>query len=129
MAFKVDESARYAKTHEWVRVEGGFAVVGLSDYAQDKLSDVVFVELPSAGKEVAREKPFLVIESVKAAEDVFAPVSGSVSAANEKLVKSPELVNKDCYGEGWLARIAMSDPAELESLMDAKAYKEFLDTL
>jgi glycine cleavage system H protein len=129
MAFKVDESAKYARTHEWVKVEGKFAVVGVSDYAQDKLSDVVFVELPAAGKEVAREKQLLVIESVKAAEDVFSPVSGAVTASNEKLVKTPELVNKDCYGDGWLVRIAMSDPGELDSLMDAKAYKEFLDTL
>ncbi len=129
MAYKVDENARYTRTHEWVRVEGGFAVVGISDYAQNKLSDVVFVELPVTGKQVKKGRPFLVVESVKAAEDIFSPVSGSVSAANEKLVKTPELLNRDCYGEGWVARIALSDPAELDSLMDAEAYKTFLVTL
>ncbi len=129
MAYKIDENARYTRTHEWVRMEGGFAVVGISDYAQDKLSDVVFVELPVAGKPVKKGKPFLVVESVKAAEDVFSPVSGSVSAANQKLVKTPELLNRDCYGEGWLAWIALSDPVELDSLMDAEAYKAFLVTL
>ncbi len=129
MAYKVDESVRYTRTHEWVRMEGGFAVVGISDYAQNKLSDVVFVELPVMGKPVKKGRPFLVVESVKAAEEVFSPVSGSISAANEKLVKTPELLNRDCYGEGWLARIALSDPVELDSLMDAEAYKAFLVTL
>ncbi len=129
MAFKVDPKARYSKTHEWVRAEGKEAVVGISDYAQDKLSDVVFVDLPAVGKQVARDKTVLVIESVKAAEDVFSPVSGAVSAVNPALEKGPELVNKDPFGEGWLVRITMSDPKELDSLMDAAAYQAFLDTL
>ena len=129
MAFKVDEKARYAKTHEWVRVEGAEGVVGVSDYAQDKLSDVVFVDLPAAGKAARKEAALLVIESVKAAEDVFSPVSGTVSAVNPALGASPELVNKDPYGEGWLVRITLSDPSELAALMDADAYRKFLDTL
>ena len=129
MAFKVDEKARYSKTHEWVRLEGGEAVVGVSDYAQDKLSDVVFVELPAAGKPVKKDSTFLVIESVKAAEDGFAPVSGTVASVNQKLDSNPELVNQDPFGEGWLVRIAVSDPRELDSLMDAAAYKAYLDTL
>ncbi len=129
MAYRFDEKVRYSKTHEWVRVEGAEAVVGISDYAQDKLSDVVFVDLPAVGKELKKETACMVIESVKAAEEVFAPVSGSVIARNEKLVKSPELVNKDPFGEGWLVRVRMSDPQEPDSLMDAAAYRKLLETL
>ncbi len=129
MAFKLDEKARYTRTHEWVRVEGTEAVVGISDYAQDKLSDVVFVDLPAAGKKTVKDAALLVIESVKAAEDVFSPVSGTVSAVNSKLGATPELVNKDPFGEGWLVRITLSDPSEVGSLMDAVAYKAYVETL
>lgn len=129
MEYRFDETVRYSKTHEWVRVEGTEAVVGISDYAQDKLSDVVFTDLPAVGKEIAKEKPFMVIESVKAAEDVFAPVSGTVTARNEKLVKSPELVNKDPFGEGWLVRVRLGNAKELDSLMDLAAYRKFVETL
>ena len=129
MAFKVDPKARYAKTHEWVRVEGAEAVVGISDYAQDKLSDVVFVDLPAVGKQVKKDAAFLVIESVKAAEDVFAPVSGAVHSVNPALEKGPELVNKDPFGDGWLVRITLADPKELDTLMDATAYAAYLETL
>ncbi len=129
MAFKLDEKARYTRTHEWVRVDGTEAVVGISDYAQDKLSDVVFVDLPAAGKKVVKETALLVIESVKAAEDVFSPVSGSVSAVNGTLGSAPELVNKDPFGEGWLVRITLSDPSEIASLMDAAAYSAYVETL
>ena len=110
MEYRFDEKARYTKTHEWVRVEGGEAVIGISDYAQNKLSDVVFVELPAAGKEMKKETACMVIESVKAAEEVFAPVSGSVIARNETLEKIPELVNKDPFGEGWLVRVKHERP-------------------
>jgi glycine cleavage system H protein len=128
--WKIDGNARYTKTHEWVRMEGGAAVVGVSDYAQDKLSDVVFVDLPPEGKEVKKDSALLVIESVKAAEDVFAPVSGVVSEVNAKLSPNPELVNKDPFGEGWLVKIApAAGGAETESLMDAEAYKAFLESL
>ena len=129
MEYRFDEKARYSKTHEWVRVEGAEAVVGITDYAQNKLSDVVFVDLPAVGKEVKKEASFMVIESVKAAEEVFSPVSGSVSARNEKLVKSPELVNKDPFGEGWLLRVRMSNAREVDSLMDLDAYRKFVETL
>jgi glycine cleavage system H protein len=129
MEFTVDETARYTKTHEWVRVEGAEAVVGVSDYAQDKLSDVVFVDLPAVGREAKREAALLVIESVKAAEDVFSPVSGTVSAVNTALGASPELVNKDPFGRGWLVRITLADPAELAALMDAAAYRKLLGEL
>lgn len=129
MAWKVDQKVRYSKTHEWVRVEGSEAVVGVSDYAQDKLSDVVFVDVPSAGKQVKRDGVLLVIESVKAAEDVFSPVSGTVSAVNTALQATPELVNKDPFGQGWLVKITMSDAKEVDALMDASAYEEYLKTL
>ncbi|HTP59167.1 MAG TPA: glycine cleavage system protein GcvH [Spirochaetia bacterium] len=129
MEYRFDETVRYSKTHEWVRMDGAEAVVGISDYAQDKLSDVVFTDLPAVGKELKKETTFMVIESVKAAEDVFAPVSGTVVSRNEKLVTSPELVNKDPFGEGWLVRVRLSNTAELDSLMDPAAYKKFVGTL
>jgi glycine cleavage system H protein len=129
MEYRIDESARYAKTHEWVRREGAEAVIGISDYAQNKLSDVVFVELPPAGKEVRAGAACIVIESVKAAEEVFSPVTGTVSARNQRLEKSPELVNSDPFGEGWLAKVKLADPKELDQLMDAAAYRAFLETL
>jgi len=129
MEYRFDEKARYSKTHEWARMDGEEAVVGISDYAQDKLSDVVFTDLPAVGKELKKETAFMVIESVKAAEDVFAPVSGTVTSHNEKLVKAPELVNKDPFGEGWLVRVRLSNAKELDSLMDLAAYKKFVETL
>jgi glycine cleavage system H protein len=129
MEYRFDETVRYSKTHEWVRVDGAEVVVGISDYAQDKLSDVVFTDLPTVGKELKKETPFMVIESVKAAEDVFAPVSGTVTARNEKLEKSPELVNKDPFGDGWLVRVRVSNVKELDGLMDLAAYRKFVETL
>lgn len=129
MEYRFDETVRYSKTHEWVRQDGAEAVVGISDYAQDKLSDVVFTDLPAVGKELKKETTFMVIESVKAAEDVFAPVSGTVVSRNEKLTKSPELVNKDPFGDGWLVRVRLSNPGELDSLMDPAAYRKFVGTL
>ncbi len=129
MAPKVDRGVRYTRTHEWVRVEGNEAVVGVSDYAQDKLSDVVFVDVPAAGKQVKKDGVLLVIESVKAAEDVFSPVSGTVSAVNTALQATPELVNKDPFGQGWLVKITMSNPAEAGTLMDAASYEAYLKTL
>lgn len=129
MEHKVDQKARYAKTHEWVRIEGEAAVIGISDYAQDKLSDIVFVELPDVGKELKAGAACMVIESVKAAEEVFSPVSGSVVGRNEALEKSPELVNSDPFGQGWLVRVKLSAPAEAASLMDAAAYSSYLATL
>ena len=129
MDYEVDQKARYAKTHEWVRVEGEEAVIGISDYAQDKLSDVVFVEVPEVGKELKAGTACMVIESVKAAEEVFAPVSGSVVARNEALEKTPELVNTDPFGQGWLVRVKLAEPAEVAGLMDAAAYTSYLATL
>ena len=129
MEYKVDAAVRYSKTHEWVRIEGGEAVIGISDYAQNKLSDVVYVELPAVGKELKAAAACMVIESVKAAEEVFAPVSGSVTARNEALVKTPELVNSDPFGQGWLVRVKLSAPKEVDGLMDAAAYTAYVAAL
>jgi glycine cleavage system H protein len=129
MEYRFDDTARYTKTHEWARAQGAEAVIGVSDYAQNHLSDVVYVELPPVGKELVAGTACMVIESVKAAEEVFAPVSGAVSAKNEKLEKTPELVNTDPFGEGWLVKVKLSDPKALDGLMDGKAYRAYVATL
>lgn len=129
MEYRFDAAARYTRTHEWVRVEGGEAVIGVSDYAQHALSDVVFVEVPGPGTPLTREKPFTVIESVKAAEDVIAPVTATVIAKNPRLEKEPELVNKDPFGDGWLVRVKIADPKELDALMDEATYRKFVASL
>lgn len=120
---------RYSKDHEYVRIEGDVAVVGISDYAQGQLGDVVFVELPEVGKEVARGKEAAVVESVKAASEVYAPISGAVVEVNAELEGAPGLVNEDAEGKGWFLKLKVADPAELAELMDAAAYKAFLETL
>jgi glycine cleavage system H protein len=125
MAYKYDPNARYAKTHDWVRVEGGLAVCGISDYAQHALSDVVYVELPDAGTEVTQGEVYTTVESVKAAEEVFAPVSGEIVEVNDALEDTPEALNSDPYG-AWIVKIKPSDEGELDSLMDAAAYEEFV---
>jgi glycine cleavage system H protein len=129
MEYRYDAAARYARTHEWVRLDGAEAVVGVSDYAQHSLSDVVFVEVPGPGTPMTGGKPFTVVESVKAAEDVIAPVNATVTAKNPRLEKEPELVNKDPYGEGWLVRVKVADAKELDALMDAQAYRKYVESL
>ena len=116
---------RFAKTHEWIAPDG---TVGISDHAQKEVTDVVFVELPSAGKAAEKEGELATIESVKAAFPIYAPVAGKVAAVNGKISKNPELVNKSPYGEGWLFKIAVSDPKDLKSLMTHDQYQEFLKT-
>ena len=117
---------KYSEEHEWVRVEDGEAVVGITDYAQDQLGDVVFVELPAVGDTVQQFKTFGVVESVKAASDLFAPVSGEVVASNDSLLNQPELVNQSPYEGAWLIRVRMSDAAELDKLLDREAYEQLL---
>ncbi len=124
---KVPEELRYRETHEWVRVEDGEALVGITDYAQGELGDVVYVELPEVGRAVSAGEAVAVIESVKTASDIYAPVSGEVVAVNEALADHPEKVNEDPYGEGWLFKVRLADPAELEALLDAEAYKRLLE--
>lgn len=118
---------KYVKTHEWARLnDDGSVTVGISDNAQEQLGDMVFVELPELGQEVTAAEASAVVESVKAASDVYAPLSGEVVEVNEALADSPETVNQDAYGEGWLFRIQPAAAAELEELMDAEAYEIFL---
>ena len=123
------DDCQYTKEHEWVRLEDGIAVVGITDYAQDHLGDVVFVELPDIGTEVAQFEPFGVIDSVKASSELYAPLSGEVEAANDALTEQPELVNQAPYGEGWMIKVRPADLAELEQLLDADGYEQFLGTL
>jgi glycine cleavage system H protein len=117
---------KYTKDHEWVRVEDKLARIGITDHAQTELTEIVFVELPSGGKEVKVGEVLGNVESVKTVSEVFAPVSGTVKEANGKLVDSPELLNKDPYGQGWIAIVEMTDPSELSSLMSADDYKKLL---
>jgi glycine cleavage system H protein len=119
---------RYTKDHEWVRVDGQVATVGISEHAQQQLGDVVFVELPEVGREVARGAAMAVVESVKAASDVYAPISGKVVEANEALSADPSLVNGDAEGAGWFCKLEIARPAELDGLMDAGAYRAFVDS-
>ncbi|MFW5995599.1 MAG: glycine cleavage system protein GcvH [Spirochaetia bacterium] len=126
---KLDESVKYAKNHEWVREEGGGLVVGISDYAQDSLGDVVFVELPEVGDTYEQGETFGVVESVKAASDVYMPVAGEVTAVNEELGTQPDKVNKDPFGEGWIMKIAPSDSSQLEALMSPEEYKTYTEGL
>jgi len=115
---------RYTKDHEWVRVEGDEAVVGITEFAAHQLGDVVFVELPAVGRSLAQHATFGVVESVKAVSDLFAPVGGEVTAANDALGGQPELVNSDPYGEGWMLRVKVADAAQLDGLLDAAAYEQ-----
>lgn len=125
MDIKIDPQCKYTKTHEWIRVEDDKGLVGITDYAQQKLSDIVYVEVPEEGDTFAQNEVFGTVESVKAASDCVLPVAGEILAVNEDLADSPELVNKDPYGDGWFVRIAIEDPDELDKLMDAKAYAEY----
>ena len=120
---------KFTKDHEWVRLEGDVAVVGITKHAADQLGDVVFVETPEAGKSVKKGDSFAVVESVKAASDVYAPVSGEVVEGNDALAGGPETVNADPEGEGWFAKIKVADPAEVEALMDRAAYDEYVSSL
>ena len=122
---EVPKELRYLETHEWVRNEGdGIATIGITDHAQDSLGDVVFVELPEVGTVLAAGDESAVVESVKAASDIYAPVSGEVIAVNEQLEDEPETVNGSPYGDGWFYKVKMSDPSELEGLLDAEGYQE-----
>jgi glycine cleavage system H protein len=119
----IKENLKYAKTHEWVRVEGEFAYIGISDFAQSELGDIVYVDVPTVGENIAKGDVFGTIEAVKTVSDVYLPISGEVLEFNEALATNPELINKDPYGEGWIVKIKMSNPAELESLLSAEEYK------
>ena len=122
----VPEELRYSSEHEWVRVSGSTARIGITDFAQESLGDVVFVQLPEVGVEIVAGASAAEIESTKSVSDVYVPVSGEVIAVNEALVGAPELVNQDPYGEGWIVEVSLVNPGEVDSLMDAAAYKELV---
>ena len=117
---------KYSKEHEWVAAEGSVATVGITDYAQDQLGEIVYVELPAVGDKISKDDPFGVVESVKAVSDIYAPLSGTVVEINEDLPESPEVVNEDPYGDGWLIKVKISDAAELDDLMDNEEYEELV---
>ncbi|OUO56311.1 glycine cleavage system protein GcvH [Candidatus Avelusimicrobium gallicola] len=121
-----EENCRFAKTHEWAHMEGDIATVGISNHAQEEISDIVFVDLPKVGQQVTAGQNCCVIESVKSASEIYAPVSGEVVEVNTALANDPALVNREPHGNGWLFKIKMSAPAEYENLMDLSAYKATL---
>lgn len=125
---ELPEDLRYTREHEWVALQGDVAIVGITDHAQEQLGDVVYVELPGVGDRVSKAEPFGVVESTKAVSDVYAPVSGEVTEINDDLPDNPELVNEDPYGDGWLVKIQVADPSELDDLMSAAEYRAFLET-
>jgi glycine cleavage system H protein len=126
VAMIVPPELRYAKDHEWVRVDGDIATLGITDHAQEQLGDLVYLDLPAVGTAVRQSEKLGEIESVKAVSDVFSPVSGKVTELNEEAVKSPELVNQDPYGRGWLLRLSLSDASEVDKLLTAAQYEELV---
>jgi glycine cleavage system H protein len=123
----IPEGLLYTKEDEWIRIDGDEATVGLTDYAQDALSDVVYIELPDVGDQFASGETFGVVESVKAAADMYMPVGGEVTSVNDDLLDMPEVVNTDPYEEGWLLKIKMDEPSDLDQLMDSSAYSDYCD--
>lgn len=122
----IPEELKYTKNHEWIRVEGDTAIVGITDYAQSELGDIVFVEIEVEGESLDREETFGTVEAVKTVSDVYMPVTGEVTEVNPKLEETPEIVNNDPYGEGWMIKIKMADKSELDDLMTADKYKNLV---
>lgn len=118
---------KYTKEHEWIKVEGNIATVGITDYAQDSLGDVVYVELPQEGGHVTKNEPFGVVESVKAVSDLYSPVSGSVTEVNDSIIDSPEVINEDPYGDAWMIKVEISNPGDLGDLLSADEYQKFIE--
>ncbi|NLC69792.1 MAG: glycine cleavage system protein GcvH [Desulfuromonadaceae bacterium] len=121
------EELKYTEDHEWVLAEDELCTVGITDHAQESLGDIVFVELPEVGTQVSAGKAFAVVESVKAVSDVYAPISGTIEEVNEELPDAPEVINTSPYDDGWMVKIRPDDPSQLDELMDADAYQEFLE--
>jgi glycine cleavage system H protein len=117
---------KYSKEHEWVAAEESVATIGITDHAQEQLGEIVYIELPSIGEKVSKDDPFGVVESVKAVSDIYAPVSGTVLEVNEDLAESPEVVNEDPYGDGWLIKVRISDPGDFDDLMDNEEYEQMI---
>ena len=124
MSFDIPDDRRFLESHEWARLDDGIVRVGISDFAQDELGDVVFVEYPEVGEHFDREAVFGVVESIKAVSDLYMPISGTIEATNDALLDAPELVNEDPYGEGWMLEVDPDDEDELEELLSAEAYSE-----
>jgi len=124
MADEVRKDLKYTKSHEWIKIKDDIAVVGITDHAQAELTDIVFAELPEIGKEVKKDDELCVVESVKSVSEIYAPVSGKVVKVNEKLEDSPEIINESPYDDGWLVELEISDKSEVDSLLDAEAYKK-----
>jgi len=120
------EGLKYSKEHEWVLVEGSMATIGITEYAQEELGDIVYVELPEVGEKVVKDDPFGAVESVKAVSDVYAPISGTVLEINDVLPDNPETINDDPYGDGWMIRVELTDKDDLKDLMDAEEYAEYV---
>jgi glycine cleavage system H protein len=129
MEMTVEKNLFYTKDHEWVKLEGNQATIGITDYAQHALGDITFVELPSVGSQVKQQEAFTTVESVKAASDIYAPLSGKITKVNEALEENPEAVNSSPYGEGWIAVIEISDESEKKMLIDAPGYEEYIKSL
>jgi len=126
---EIEENFLYTKEHEWVSIEDNIGTMGITDYAQDALGDVTYVEMPEVDSEVEQFEQFVSVESVKAASDIYAPVGGKVTEVNRKLEDNPSLINKDCYGKGWIAKIEVRDTDEGNNLMSAEEYRNYLESL
>ena len=123
---EIPAGLKYSKEHEWVATEETVATIGITDYAQDQLGEIVYVELPAVGDKISKDDAFGVVESVKAVSDIYAPVSGTVVEVNQELAESPEMINEDPYGDGWLVKVKVTDPAELDDLLDNDEYEELV---
>ncbi|MBI4228915.1 MAG: glycine cleavage system protein GcvH [Deltaproteobacteria bacterium] len=124
---EIPEELKYTDEHEWARIEEGLVVIGITDYAQDALGEIVYIELPSEGDEITKGESFGGVESTKSVSDLYAPVSGEVVEVNESLLDSPETINEDPYGDGWLIKVKMHDSDEFDDLMDSEQYSEFIE--
>jgi len=127
-AMNIPENLKYTKDHEWIKVDGDKAYVGITDYAQNELGDIVFVEIETEGENLGKEEVFGTVEAVKTVSDIFMPISGEVMEVNPKLEDSPEIINNDPYGAGWLIKVKISDQSELDDLLEASKYKELIES-
>jgi glycine cleavage system H protein len=123
----VPQGYRFTRTHEWVKIDGDIATIGITDFAQSELGDITYLELPSAGTQLSQSEPLGVVESVKAATDIYAPISGEVVEENDKAINAPEVVNASPYNDAWLVKVRISDPKQVDNLLDADAYQKLLE--
>jgi glycine cleavage system H protein len=123
---EIPSGLKYSKEHEWVVTEGSVATIGITDHAQDQLGEIVYIELPAVGEKISKDDPFGVVESVKAVSDIYAPISGTIVEVNEDLPESPEIVNEDPYGDGWLVKVKFSDTTDFDDLLDNEEYEELI---